>query len=80
MECEFCKKSLKNKYNLSYHKKTSKKCLMIQEKEIKVELSICTFCEKSFSEKNLKIHLFTCQKKKTFDILEKKLEEIKKEN
>ena len=80
MECEFCKKMLKNKYNLSYHKKTSKKCLTIQEKEIKLELSTCKFCEKSFSEQNLKIHLFTCKKKKTFDILEKKIDEIKKEN
>ena len=80
MECEFCKKSLKNKYNLSYHKKTSKKCLIIQEKEINLELSTCTFCDKSFSEQVLKIHLFTCKKKKTFDILEKKIEDIKKEN
>ena len=33
MECLFCKKNLSSKYNLSYHQKTNKKCLSIQEVE-----------------------------------------------
>jgi hypothetical protein len=46
MECEFCKKTLSNKSNLTNHQKTNKKCLSAQEKEgrqlneIKLKLNI----------------------------------------
>ena len=81
MECQFCKNSLNNKYSLSYHQKTNKKCLSIQEKEnnddvVEVKLNSCKFCNKVFSVQNLKTHLLTCKRKKQFE----SEEELKKEN
>ena len=69
MDCEFCKKTLSNKSNLVYHQKTNKKCLSLQEKEghqpNEIKLNACTFCNKIFSEQNLKTHLLlSCKKKK----------------
>jgi len=91
MECLFCKKNLSSKYNLSYHQKTNKKCLSIQEVEnnnvIEVKLSTCDFCNKSFTSQNLKVHLSICKLKIKHDNKknlekenEKKIEELKKEN
>lgn len=91
MECLFCKKNLSSKYNLSYHQKTNKKCLSIQEVEnnniIEVKLSTCDFCNKSFTSQNLKVHLSICKikiehdnKKKLEEENEKKIVELKKEN
>ena len=88
MDCEFCKKTLSNKSNLVYHQKTNKKCLSLQEKEghqpNEIKLNACTFCNKIFSEQNLKTHLLlSCKKKKIKESekeYERKIEEIEKEN
>ena len=88
MDCDFCKKTLSNKSNLTYHQKTSKKCLFIQEKEngkiiVEVKLTACNFCSKIFSEQNLKTHLLSCNKKKiveTEKYYEQKIKELEKEN
>jgi len=78
MECEYCKKTLSTKSNLSYHQKNNKACLTIQQKEneneIEIELVNCEFCNKSFSESNLIKHLKKCKIK-----IDKEIENFKKE-
>ena len=88
MECNFCKKILSNTYCLNVHKRTSKKCLIIQQKkndeDIRIDLLMCDYCNKSFSVSNLKKHLAVCKQKIHIDTIEEKktheqeLEEIKK--
>jgi len=72
MECEFCKKVLSTKGNLSYHQKNNKACLLIQQKkgdeEIQIELINCKFCKKTFSESNLVKHLVKCKIKPQIEI------------
>lgn len=87
MECEFCKKTLSNKSNLTNHQKTNKKCLSAQEKEghqlNEIKLNACVFCDKIFSEQNLKTHLLCCKKKKIKESekeTEIKIKEIKNES
>ena len=67
MECNFCTKKLSGVNNLNVHKKTNKKCLLIQQKknddDINIDLSTCEFCNKSFTVSNLKKHLTVCKKK-----------------
>jgi hypothetical protein len=68
MECEFCKKILNTTSSLNYHKKNNKKCLEIQNKgDIESIFIHCEFCDKSFSEKTMKVHLKSCKNKKTID-------------
>lgn len=78
MDCEYCKKTLSTKSNLSYHQKNNKACLTIQQKEneneIEIELVNCEFCNKSFSESNLIKHLKKCKIK-----IDKEIENFKKE-
>ena len=71
MECEFCKNILKTISSLNYHIKNNKKCLEIQSKimiNIESALTICEFCEKSFSTTNISKHIINCKIKKKFDI------------
>jgi vacuolar-type H+-ATPase subunit H len=78
MDCDYCKKTLSTKSNLSYHQKNNKVCLTIQQKEnengIEIELVNCEFCNKSFSESNLIKHLKKCKIK-----IDKETENFKKE-
>ena len=80
MECQFCKKVLSSKGNLNYHKKTSKTCLKIQQKEstqdIEIELTTCDYCNKSFSTQNFRKHL--CKNKIISDTKKEKDLEFKK--
>jgi len=74
MECDYCKKTLSSKSNLSYHQKNNKACLIIQNEiknknEIMIKLVICEFCNKSFSESNLIKHLNKCKIKKNIETL-----------
>ena len=60
MECNYCKKSLKTLSSLNYHKKNNKKCLGLQIDNINSILTICSFCNKKFT--NIKTH--SCKMKK----------------
>lgn len=68
LECEFCKKIFSTKSNLSLHKKTTKKCLKIQEELGNKQENIifsCNFCNKDFSLKHhFEAHISTCKYKK----------------
>jgi hypothetical protein len=83
MECKFCNKQLSTVGNLNYHIKNNKNCLEIQKKQndILVSLVSCDFCDKTFSNKTLKVHLTTCKNKKDKLLKEKDylIEEMKKE-
>ena len=71
MECEFCKTTLKSLSSLNYHKKTNKKCL--EKQNILTDKFIpCEFCNKSFANKTLKIHLLSCKNKKVNDMIKEK--------
>ena len=74
MNCEFCKKDFSSKYTLSYHKKTNKKCITIQENEnktVETEFYECRYCKKNLISKNIKTHLQSCKKRKDIEIIEK---------
>ena len=75
MNCEFCYKIFGSKGNLLYHQRHSKSCLLIQNKEI-VEIE-CLYCNKSFSNKNIKRHIEKCKIKNETNLLLKKNIEIK---
>ena len=65
MECQFCKSILKTLSSLNYHMKNNKKCLEIQYEtvdNVKSDLIICEYCNKSFS--NIKKHSNICKEKK----------------
>lgn len=76
LKCEFCNKSFSNISNLRYHKKTNKKCQLIQNKDIKDEIESsfmnCEFCNKLFTTQILKSHHKNCKKKSDFEINELK--------
>jgi len=65
LECEFCNKSFSNISNLRYHKKTNKKCQIIQKQKVEHEIETfnCSFCNKTFTKQTIKIHNKTCKKK-----------------
>jgi len=65
MECEFCNNSFSNISNLRYHKKTNKKCQIIQKqkKDVEIESFNCLFCNKTFTKQTIKIHNKICKKK-----------------
>jgi hypothetical protein len=82
LECDFCNKTFSTSGNLKYHKRTSKKCQLIQVqnfKDEKVESSLinCDFCDKKFTVQTLKTHTKNCKKKTEFEI-QKLLEENQK--
>jgi hypothetical protein len=55
MECTFCKKTYSTIYNLNHHQRTTKSCLLLQNKLEKVEKIKKTFecftCKKNFTSK-----------------------------
>ena len=86
MECEFCKKELKNISSLNNHKKTAKYCLKIQG-NITTEIFECKFCKKEFTTKqHLVTHSKICKKKEEIDYKtfmknkEKEISFLKSEN
>jgi hypothetical protein len=68
VECEFCKKELSSLSSLNLHKKTTKKCLEIQEQQglnIKNNEFNCDFCNKTFKLKQTcNDHINVCKSKK----------------
>ncbi len=82
--CENCKKTFKTKYTLNTHRKTSKKCLKLQNVNNE-ELLIykCTYCEKSFGTKqNFDNHENICRNKLIYEKeqLIKEVTVLKKDN
>ena len=64
LECEFCNKNFSTISNLRYHKKTNKKCQIIQKENIDLSSFVnCVFCNKIFTNQTIKIHNKTCKKK-----------------
>ena len=78
MECEFCKTTLKSLSSLNYHKKTNKKCLEKQNIILTDKFIPCEFCNKTFSNQTLKIHLLSCKNKKEIE-KDELIENMKKE-
>jgi len=78
-DCEFCKKSFTSKSNLNLHRKTTKRCLKIQQEQTsKTEdpTYVCEHCDKEFLLKHhLDAHQKSCKKKKISTH-----EQLKKEN
>ena len=70
VECEFCKNQYKSISSLNLHKKTTKKCLKIQE-ELRLDVEIkkyeCKHCNKEFLLKgNFEEHERVCKIKDAF--------------
>jgi len=76
MECEFCKKTLRDTSALNKHKKQAKYCLDIQKAKPDI-IYKCSICEKSFSVKSsYERHEISCKNKPA--ILNSEIEELKK--
>ena len=76
--CEFCNKKFKTNSILNHHKKTTKYCLKIQNKN-NTELE-CKFCSKNFTSKqSLDYHLQICKhvKENSEEILKNDIEKLK---
>ena len=87
LNCEFCNKSFSTTGNLRYHKRTSKSCQAIQNKdkdEIVSSFINCEFCNKMFTAQIIKTHYKNCKKKTEYEFQKlqteknEKDEEIKK--
>ena len=67
-DCEFCKKTYQTISSLNHHKKTSKKCLKLQEEQtgkVDTKKFICVHCNKDFFAKyNFEEHIKQCKLKK----------------
>jgi len=88
MECQFCKKILKNVSSLDFHQKTTKYCIKIQngnidDKSMDGKFN-CTYCLKKFTTKqHLIIHYTICKekyKKDALSNLDSKIKELEDEN
>lgn len=77
-DCEFCQKTYQTISSLNHHKKTSKKCLKLQEGKIDIKKFICIHCNKDFLVKSIyEEHIKQCKLKK--DLYNKDLiEELNK--
>ncbi len=67
MECVYCKKTLSTNSSLSYHQKTVKSCLKIQNEQGVNQSSLfnCSYCNKNITTKqNLDYHIGICKKRK----------------
>ncbi len=85
IECNFCKKTFKNSSVLKNHKQTAKYCLKIQKEnnitDIKENLKICEYCEKTFASSTLKRHQSTCKiKNSEINIEKEKIKELENDN
>jgi hypothetical protein len=68
MECQYCKKTYSNIYNLSNHQRTTKSCLILQNKLDKKTAHECSFCGQAFSTRaNLNRHMSICKQKLIID-------------
>jgi len=80
-KCDFCNKEFKTTSSLNHHKKTTKYCLQIQNKN-NTELN-CEYCSNNFTSKqSLQYHLNICKDKER-SILKKTVDEnikLKDEN
>jgi len=67
-DCEFCQKTYQTISSLNHHKKTSKKCLKLQEEQtgkVDTKKIICIHCNKDFFAKyNFEEHIKQCKLKK----------------
>ena len=71
MECEFCKKVLKNNFSLNRHKNTNRQCLKIQNRTDVFGEFQCDICLKVFDiENSLERHRKKCSKKDNDKIIE----------
>ncbi len=64
--CEYCGSIHKNKSALNFHKKSTKKCLLIQAQmmpsgSVKSSLATCSKCNREFAKHNLQLHLLSCK-------------------
>ena len=68
--CQYCNKNYSSQSSLTYHQKTAKFCLELQNKVVsnKEEL-ICNHCNKEFGSKaNLTVHINICKNKKNKEV------------
>ena len=85
-ECEFCKKTFTTKSSLVLHKKTTKRCLKIQNEKLSVEIEsvkyACKYCDKEFLLKHrIEEHEQNCKNRDNFTCSQLKLqmEQMKKD-
>jgi hypothetical protein len=82
-DCEFCKKSFASKSNLNLHKKTTKRCLKIQQEQCSKTEEVkysCKYCEKEFLlSHHVNVHEQNCRKKDShaYEQLKKKYDALK---
>lgn len=79
MECEYCKKSFKNKGTLKTHQNTTKYCLELRNQHN--DKWKCSYCEKNLTSKqSLESHYEKCVNKNIFNQLKIEIEKLKNEN
>jgi hypothetical protein len=67
MSCKFCKKNFSSERSLSVHQKTTKSCLLIQERmgyQVTKKTFPCEYCSQEFTARSsLQYHIKKCSKK-----------------